>query len=163
MSMSVSTSLSDKIHEAVSYIQKYISATPQVGVILGTGLGGFAKEIEIDAQINYEDIPHFPQSTVESHAGEFLVGRVGGKDVVAMHGRFHFYEGYSLEEVTFPVRVMKALGVQELIVSNAAGGLNPLYKAGDLVIISDHINFMGVNPLVGPNDDKLGPRFPRYV
>ena len=152
--------LNIKIKEAVKFIQSKTDVEPKIGVILGTGLGGFAKSIDIKNTIHYKDIPHFPVSTVDSHAGEFLCGNVAGKPIVAMQGRFHYYEGYTLEQVTFPVRIMKALGIDILIVSNAAGGLNPLYNKGDLVIINDHINFMGVNPLIGPNDDDLGPRFP---
>ena len=132
---------------------------PTVGIILGTGLGGLADRIEKHKIIPYRDIPHFPESTVESHAGQLIAGHLGGKAVLAFQGRFHFYEGYSLEEVTFPVRVLAALGVRTLILSNAAGGLNLLFKPGDLMIIHDHINLMGVNPLRG-NTDEWGPRFP---
>jgi purine-nucleoside phosphorylase len=149
-----------RIEETRSFIQKHIKEEPTVGIILGTGLGGLAQKIENKVTISYEDIPHFWASTVVSHAGELVLGTLAGKSVVAMQGRFHYYEGYSLEEITFPVRVMKALGVSSLVVSNASGALNPLYKAGDLVIISDHINLMGVNPLVGLNDERLGVRFP---
>ncbi len=148
------------INQAVEFLQPQINVTPKVGLILGTGLGDLAQTMEQTACVAYKDIPHFAQSTVESHEGDFLAGYLAGCPIVAMQGRFHFYEGYRLDQITFPVRVMKALGVDLLVVSNAAGGLNPLYKTGDLVIISDHINFMGVNPLVGSNDDRLGPRFP---
>jgi len=133
---------------------------PEVGIILGTGLGGLADEISVDASIPYESLPGFPLSTVESHAGRLLLGRMGKRPVVAMQGRFHRYEGYGLAEVTFPVRVMRALGAQTLVVSNACGGMNPLWQPGDLVLLSDHINLLGDNPLIGANDDRLGPRFP---
>ncbi len=133
---------------------------PEVGIILGTGLGGLADEISVEASIPYESLPGFPLSTVESHAGRLLLGRMGKRPVVAMQGRFHRYEGYGLDEVTFPVRVMRALGAQTLVVSNACGGMNPLWEPGDLVLLSDHINLLGDNPLIGANDDRLGPRFP---
>ena len=149
-----------KEKEAADFILKHIDEKPKIGVILGTGLGGFSKTMKIKKSIKYEEIPHFPRSTVKSHAGEFLYGFINDNPVFAMQGRFHFYEGYSLLDVTFPVRVMKALGIEVLMVSNASGGLNPLFKQGDLMIIEDHINFMGVNPLIGPNDDALGQRFP---
>ena len=152
--------LKTKISEAAEFIKQNITEIPKVGVILGTGLGGFAKCLEIKSTIKYEDIPHFPESTVESHVGEFLSAKIGDNNIVVMQGRFHFYEGYSLEQVTFPVRVMRALGIDTLIVSNAVGGINPLYAKGDLVVLDDHINFMGVNPLIGPNDNELGERFP---
>jgi purine-nucleoside phosphorylase len=150
----------NRIKEAVDYIRTVTRLSTPIGIILGTGLGGLADEIEQDTSISYDKIPHFPVSTVESHAGRFLFGKLGGKDVVAMQGRFHHYEGYDLGQVTFPVRVMKELGISILIVSNAAGGLNPQFEVGDLVMITDHINFQGVNPLTGPNDETLGPRFP---
>jgi purine-nucleoside phosphorylase len=152
--------LFDQIEEARQFIQSRWTSRPQVGIILGTGLGGFAGDIDTDQRIPYADIPHFPQSTVKSHAGRLVCGRLSGKTVVAMEGRFHFYEGYSLKKITFPVRVMKALGCEVLIVSNACGGMNPQYAKGDLMIIEDHINLLGDNPLIGPNDDRLGPRFP---
>ena len=129
-------------------------------MILGTGLGALADDIEIEASIGYEELPNFPLSTVESHRGRLLCGMLGGKTVIAMQGRFHRYEGYSLQQVTFPVRVLRALGADTLIVSNACGGMNPLWRAGDLMLIADHINLLGDNPLIGPNDDALGPRFP---
>ena len=131
-----------------------------VAIILGTGLGGLATEMTVEARIEYGDIPHFPLSTVESHAGRLLCGTLGGKTVVAMQGRFHRYEGYSLQQVTFPVRVLQALGAKTLIVSNACGGMHPLWAPGDLMLIADHINLLGDNPLIGPNDDRLGSRFP---
>jgi purine-nucleoside phosphorylase len=133
---------------------------PSVAIILGTGLGGLAEEIALESVIPYEEIPGFPLSTVESHAGRLLLGRLGGKPVVARQGRFHRYEGYDLGQVTYPVRVLHALGAETLIVSNACGGMHPLWSPGDLMLIADHINLLGENPLVGPNDDRLGPRFP---
>ncbi|MDN4074635.1 MULTISPECIES: purine-nucleoside phosphorylase [Fictibacillus] len=153
--------LLSKINEAVSTIQsKAEKAAPEIGLILGSGLGELADEIENPVHIDYSDIPHFPVSTVEGHAGRLVVGRLNGKTVVAMQGRFHFYEGYSMQDVTFPVRVMKGLGVKLLIVTNACGGMNPEFSAGDLMIIDDHLNMTGANPLIGPNDAELGPRFP---
>ncbi len=152
--------LRSEIKDAVDFIRTKTRATPAIGIILGTGLGALADEIEKDLSISYDEIPHFPVSTVESHAGRFLFGKLGGKDVIAMQGRFHYYEGYDLRQVTFPVRVMKEIGVKILIVSNAAGGLNPQFEIGDLVMITDHINFQTANPLTGPNDETLGPRFP---
>ncbi len=148
------------IDAAVSAIRARTDATPGVALILGTGLGGLARQVERPLVIEYTDIPGFPTSTVESHAGRLLVGTLGGKSVVAMQGRFHRYEGYSLGQVTFPVRVLRALGAPTLIVSNACGGMHPLWSPGDLMLISDHINLLGDSPLVGPNDDRLGPRFP---
>jgi purine-nucleoside phosphorylase len=148
------------IDRAVAAIRAKFGATPHAAVILGTGLGGLAAEIMDQVTIEYPEIPGFPTSTVESHAGRLLCGRLGGKIVVAMQGRFHRYEGYSLQQVTFPIRVLKALGARALIVSNACGGLNPDWAAGDLMLIADHINLLGDNPLIGPNDDRLGPRFP---
>lgn len=149
-----------KINETRAAIRKKVAVKPTVGIILGTGLGELVKEIKGKKSIPYGDLPNFPVSTVESHESQLVFGRIGQKNVLAMQGRFHFYEGYSMKEVTFPVRVMKALGVKTLIVSNAAGGMNPNFKAGDLMVITDHINLMGDNPLIGPNDDTLGPRFP---
>jgi len=152
--------LKRSINEAVAFIRTKTKSTPQIGIILGTGLGALVNEISKEIQIEYDKIPNFPVSTVESHAGRLIFGKLGGKDVVAMQGRFHFYEGYDMIEVTFPVRVMKELGVQILIVSNAAGGMNPQYSVGELVLITDHINFQGQNPLIGKNDETLGTRFP---
>lgn len=149
-----------QIKESTAYIQSKTSVQPSIGIILGTGLGGLVKEIEIIDQINYEDIPHFPVSTVESHSGKLIFGRIGGKNVVAMQGRFHYYEGYSLQQVTFPVRVMKLLGIERLFVSNASGGVNPDFEVGEIMIMNDHINLFPGNPLIGKNIDKLGPRFP---
>jgi purine-nucleoside phosphorylase len=154
------TELRQHIDEAVRFLRTKTTAQPAVGIILGTGLGGLAKEINQDVVIEYEDIPHFPVSTVESHHGRLIFGTLGGKSVVAMQGRFHFYEGYSMQQVTFPVRVMKFLGVNTLLISNAAGGMNPPWRKGSVMIITDHINLQGDNPLIGPNDDSLGPRFP---
>jgi purine-nucleoside phosphorylase len=152
--------LFDRIQEAAAVVRGRSRLEPDVGIILGTGLGGLADEIAVDASIPYESLPGFPLSTVESHAGRLLLGRMGNRPVVAMQGRFHRYEGYGLAEVTFPVRVMRALGAKILIVSNACGGMNPLWSPGDLVLLSDHINLLGDNPLIGANDDRLGPRFP---
>jgi purine-nucleoside phosphorylase len=149
-----------RIQEAGETIRKTCVFSPQVGVILGTGLGMLADQIRVVGRIRYCDIPHFPVSTVDTHAGELIFGTVSSKPVVVMSGRFHAYEGYSMQQVTFPVRVAKALGIRVLIVSNAAGGLNPQFASGDLMVITDHINLMGDNPLIGPNDDGLGPRFP---
>jgi purine-nucleoside phosphorylase len=150
----------DAIERAAEAIRARFDRIPDVGIILGTGLGALAKEIETKATIDYPSIPGFPRSTVESHAGRLLCGTLGGKTVVAMQGRFHRYEGYSLQQVTFPVRVLKALGAKALVVSNACGGMRPDWKAGDLMLITDHINMLGDNPLIGANDDRLGPRFP---
>ncbi len=152
--------LRDCIRESVEAIRVSYDGSPVVGIVLGTGLGSLADRIEDPCRLSYSDIPHFPSSTVDSHAGELVFGTLSGKIVMAMAGRFHAYEGYSLQQVTYPIRVAKALGVRALIVSNAAGGLNPQFKAGDLMLITDHINMMGDNPLIGPNDDELGPRFP---
>ncbi|WJP99389.1 purine-nucleoside phosphorylase [Geobacillus stearothermophilus] len=148
------------IEKAADVLRQRMPAPPAIGLILGSGLGVLAEEIEEAVRIPYEEIPGFPVSTVEGHAGRLVCGRLEGAAVVAMQGRFHYYEGYSLREVTFPVRVMKALGVRQLIVTNAAGGVNKQFRPGDLMIISDHINLLGTNPLIGPNDPELGPRFP---
>lgn len=150
----------DQIQEAVSLIQKLHPAGVPIGIILGTGLGNLGNQIEVELEIDYKDIPHFPISTVESHSGKLIFGTLSGKKVVAMKGRFHYYEGYSMKEVTFPVRVMKKLGVNTLLVSNACGGLNPEQEVGDVMIITDHINLFTENPLRGKNYDELGPRFP---
>ncbi len=152
--------LRSMMDEAVRYIRSRIAVQPAVGIILGTGLGGLVAEIEDGVALDYQDIPHFPISTVESHHGKLIFGHIAGKPVVAMQGRFHYYEGYTLKQVTFPVRVMHALGVRTLLISNAAGGMNPLFRRGDIMMIWDHINLIGDNPLIGPNDDTLGPRFP---
>lgn len=150
----------NKIKETVSFIQEKTGFEPEIGIVLGTGLGGLVNEIEIEQRISYEDIPNFPVSTVESHSGELILGTVHGKKVIAMRGRFHYYEGYSLQECTFPIRVFKLLGVERLLISNASGGVNPDHIIGEIMIISDHINFFPGNPLIGPNLDDLGPRFP---
>lgn len=150
----------NKRDEALTYIQGETDMRPNYIIILGTGLGHLADEIEIKHTISYAHIPHFPVSTVESHAGRLLFGELGGKEVVAMQGRFHYYEGYSMQEIVFPLRVLKANGTDTLIVSNACGGLDPNFKRGEIMLINDHINMLGDNPLIGPNDDDLGPRFP---
>lgn len=149
-----------KRKEAINYIQSRTDMKPNYMLILGTGLGQLADELDIETEIKYTDIPHFPLSTVESHAGKLLFGRLGGKEVVAMQGRFHFYEGYDMNQIVFPVRVLKENGADTLIVSNACGGMNPFYKRGDIMLICDHINLLGDNPLIGPNDDEMGLRFP---
>jgi purine-nucleoside phosphorylase len=149
-----------QVLEAAGAIGERSSLRPEIGIILGTGLGRLASEIDEEVAIPYGEIPGFPVSTVETHDGRLIFGRLGGVPVVAMQGRFHLYEGYTPHEVTFPVRVLKELGVETLLISNAAGGMNPQWKKGELMLITDHINFQGVNPLVGPNIDEWGPRFP---
>jgi len=146
--------------EAVSFIKERLPINPEYLLILGTGLGELAEEMTINLELPYKDIPHFPVSTVESHTGKLLMGYLGGKPVMAMQGRFHYYEGYSMNQIVFPIRVAKMLGIQTLLVSNACGGLNPNFQRGDIMLINDHINFLGDNPLIGPNDPDLGPRFP---
>ena len=146
--------------EAVTFIKKRLPIDPEYLLILGTGLGQLAEEMTVELELPYEEIPHFPVSTVESHAGKLLIGYLGGKSIMAMQGRFHYYEGYSMNQIAFPVRVAKMLGIQTLLVSNACGGLNPNFERGDIMLINDHINFLGDNPLIGPNDPDLGPRFP---
>jgi purine-nucleoside phosphorylase len=158
--MTVTMSLYDRVQAAAGVVRGQSALVPEIGIILGTGLSGLAREIAIEAEVPYAEIPGFPLSTVETHAGRLLLGRLGGRPVVAMQGRFHRYEGYDLQQVTFPVRVLHALGARTLIVSNACGGMNPLWAPGDLVLLSDHINLLGDNPLVGPNDERLGSRFP---
>ena len=148
------------IDEAVSFIRSRSALKPETGIILGTGLGGLVREIVPETVLDYGEIPHFPLSTVESHQGKLILGTLAGKSVVAMQGRFHFYEGYSMQQVTFPVRVMKALGISILLISNAAGGMNPQFSKGSIMVITDHINLIGDNPLIGRNDNELGPRFP---
>jgi purine-nucleoside phosphorylase len=148
------------LDEAVGAIRGAGDWSPELGIILGTGLGALIRDIRIDAELEYAEIPHFPVSTVESHSGRLIFGKLEGRSVVAMQGRFHFYEGYTLQQVSFPVRVMQKLGVETLFVSNACGGMNPIYRRGDLMRIDDHINLIGDNPLRGPNIDELGPRFP---
>lgn len=149
-----------KIKETTNYLFSKINEKPEYGIILGTGLGGLANEIDVTIKIPYEAIPNFPVSTVKGHHGQLIFGKIAGKPVVAMQGRFHYYEGYSLEEVTFPVRVMKFLGIEQLIVSNASGGVNPTFEIGDIMLINDHLNLFPGNPLIGRNEATLGPRFP---
>ncbi len=152
--------LAESIDGAVAAVRRHTDLTPDIGIILGTGLGGLTDVIEVESAVPYDTIPGFPVSTVESHAGRLLLGRLAGRPVVAMQGRFHRYEGYGLDQVTFPVRVMRALGAEVLLVSNACGGMHPLWPPGDLMLIEDHINLLGDNPLIGINDETLGPRFP---
>jgi len=149
-----------KIKEAVSFIRTKTTDEYPVGIVLGTGLGALAKEIDVELSLDYGDIPYFPISTVETHHGKLIFGTLAGKKVVAMQGRFHFYEGYSMHQIVFPVRVMKQLGVKTLGITNACGGLNPAFSKGDIMLIDDHINLLGSNPLIGPNDQEIGPRFP---
>jgi purine-nucleoside phosphorylase len=152
--------LIEQINEAVAFIQSKFTGNPEFGIILGSGLGNFTAEINTPVEIPYSDIPHFPVSTVEGHQGKLLIGEIEGRLIVAMAGRFHFYEGYSAEQVVFPIRVMKFLGIRALLISNAAGGVNPAFKVGDLMIIRDHISFSVINPLIGKNHSEFGPRFP---
>ena len=149
----------DRITTITKFLTQKIPYAPEVGIILGTGLGGLVEKIDIDYTISYEDIPNFPLSTVEGHKGRLIFGKLSDKKVIAMQGRFHFYEGYSIQEVTLPVRVMKLLGITQLIISNASGGVNPDYEVGDLMVLNDHINLIP-SPLIGPNMDSFGPRFP---
>lgn len=149
-----------RIDEAVTHIRDQYSGTPRFGLILGTGLGSLSSEFEVESRIHYSEIPHFPVSTAESHEGVLELGRVAGEPCAVMKGRVHYYEGYSMEEVTFPIRVLRALGARRLIITNAVGGLVPTFRLGDLFVTTDHINLMGDNPLIGPNDESLGPRFP---
>ena len=153
----------EDVQEATAAVRERWKGTGSVGIVLGTGLGALASEIAAEATIPYGEIPHFPRSTVESHRGQLVCGQLAGRSVVAMEGRFHLYEGYTAADVTFPIRVMKELGCETLLVSNAAGGLNPLHRKGDIVVIEDHINLLGLNPLIGPNDDRLGVRFPDLI
>jgi purine-nucleoside phosphorylase len=153
----------EDVQEASGFVRSRWGGAPKVGLILGTGLGALAREIAAEAVLPYPEVPFFPQSTVLGHRGQLVCGTLAGQAVMAMDGRFHLYEGYSAAQVTFPIRVMKELGCHCLLVSNAAGGLNPLHRRGDLVVIEDHINLMGVNPLVGPNDERLGTRFPDLI
>ena len=152
--------LINKINETLAVIREETKDEYPVGIILGTGLGGLVKDIKIECEIDYSLLPHFPLSTVESHKGKLIFGTIGDKKVVAMQGRFHFYEGYTMQQITYPVRVMKFLGVKALLVSNACGGMNPHYRRGDVMLMADHINLIGDNPLIGKNEDELGPRFP---
>ena len=156
----MASELRRRIDEAASFVRARTSVRPETGVILGTGLGDFAGALDVDAVVPYQQIPHFPHSTVESHAGELHLGDLAGRPVAIMKGRVHYYEGYRMDQVAFPVRVLKALGCQTLIITNAVGGMNPNMPAGTLVVTTDHINLMGDNPLIGENDDTLGPRFP---
>ncbi len=149
-----------KFNESLSYLKTAYPLTPEVGIVLGTGLGNFSDKVEIEEEINYGDIPHFPLSTVEGHKGKLIFGNLNGKKVVCMAGRFHFYEGYDAEQVVFPIRMMKLLGIKALLLSNAAGGVNPDFNVGDLMIITDHVSFFTRNPLIGKNISEFGPRFP---
>lgn len=153
-------SIATELDNAVSVVRSRSTLQPDVAIVLGTGLGGLTEEIQCETAIGYEEIPGFPLSTVESHAGRLLLGSLGGKQVVAMQGRFHRYEGYSMQQIVFPVRIMRLLGAHTLIVSNACGGMHPLWYPGELMLIADHINLLGDSPLIGPNDERLGPRFP---
>ncbi|MFC1821931.1 purine-nucleoside phosphorylase [Thermodesulfobacteriota bacterium] len=150
----------EKVQETVDFLSDKVGVPPRIGMITGTGLGGLTEKIEANFRIPFEDIPHFPRSTIEGHKGTLVAGSLGGKAVMAMEGRFHIYEGYSLQEITFPIRVMSGLGIDHLFVSSAAGGLNPQFNSGDVMLTTDHINFTGQNPLIGPNLDEFGPRFP---
>jgi len=149
-----------QISETKSFLKDRLKVEPEIGIILGTGLGGLIKELQLDQQIDYDQIPNFPVSTVEGHDGRLLLGKLSGKTILAMQGRFHLYEGYSMQQITFPVRVMYELGIRTLLISNAGGGMNPQFRKGDIMVIDDHINFFGDNPLIGPNLDEYGPRFP---
>jgi purine-nucleoside phosphorylase len=153
-------SMYDMIIEAKTFIEKKSNVKPECGIILGTGLGRLVDFIDVETVIPYETIPYFPVSTVETHAGKLIMGTLGGKPVMAMQGRFHFYEGYTMQQIVFPVRVMKFMGVRSLVVSNAAGGINPLFPPGTIMAITDHINLLGGNPLIGPNDLRIGPQYP---
>lgn len=150
----------NRIKETKQYIQTKSNLKPEIGIILGTGLGGLVADIDISNELVYSDIPNFPVSTVESHAGKLIFGKIAGKDVIVMQGRFHYYEGYSMQEITFPIRIMKELGIKVLLISNASGGMNPQFSKGDLMILNDHINLLGSNPLIGSNLEEYGPRFP---
>ncbi|MEO6894995.1 MAG: purine-nucleoside phosphorylase [Ginsengibacter sp.] len=150
----------NEINEAITFIQTKYTSKPLAGIVLGSGLGSFANEIEVECEIPYQDIPHFPVSTVKGHSGKLIFGDLAGKKVVAMAGRFHYYEGYSTKEVVFPIRVLKFLGIQTLLISNAAGGINPTFKVGDLMVIRDHISMLTINPLLGKNEEIFGERFP---
>lgn len=156
----MASDLLNRIRESAAWIQARAKTRPELGIILGTGLGDFAGALELDVALPYEDIPHFPHSTVESHAGELHLGRLAGRPVAVMKGRVHFYEGYTMQQVAFPVRVLKALGCETLVVTNSCGGMNPDMPPGSIIVTTDHVNLMGANPLIGPNDDELGPRFP---
>jgi purine-nucleoside phosphorylase len=148
------------LRQTAAFIKKSYPHEPAIGIVLGSGIGNFAREIDVELQLDYSSIPDFPVSTVKGHSGHLIFGKLGGKRVVAMAGRFHYYEGYNVDQVVFPVRLMRFLGVKTLLLSNAAGGMNPAFRVGDLMIITDHISFFTANPLIGPNDDSFGPRFP---
>jgi len=150
----------EKVKETTEFLKSKTKITPEIGIVLGSGLGGLVQEIEVETRIDYEDIPHFPISTVEGHHGRLIFGMIGGKKAVVMQGRFHYYEGYTMQQVTFPIRVMKLLGIKRLFLSNASGGVNAGYSIGDLMILEDHINLLPSNPLVGVNHNEWGPRFP---
>lgn len=150
----------EKLIETTNFLKPYATANPAIAVVLGSGLGNFTKEIVVEKEIEYNDIPHFPVSTVDGHQGKLIIGSIAGKPIIAMAGRFHFYEGYTVQDVVLPIRVLKMLGIKTLLISNAAGGVNPRFKVGDLMIINDHISLATKNPLLGANDDRIGPRFP---
>ncbi len=150
----------EQLHETVTYIRQQCNTKAQIGIVLGSGLGNFIAELSVEKEISYNKIPHFPVSTVEGHSGKLIFGELGGKKIVAMAGRFHFYEGYTPQQIAYPIRVMKLLGVETVLISNAAGGTNQHFKVGDLMIIRDHISFFTINPLLGKNEEELGPRFP---
>lgn len=150
----------EKIQQTVVYLQEKINVEPLIGIVLGSGLGNLSKQIEVEIEIPYSQIPNFPVSTVKGHKGQLVFGKLGGKNIVAMQGRFHYYEGWTMQQVAFPIRVMKFLGIKTLILSNAAGGMNPEFKIGDIMLINDHINLFPDNPLMGLNDERFGPRFP---
>lgn len=152
--------MKEKLQQTVKFLKEKIKATPTIAVVLGSGLGKFADELQNAVAVPYRDIPNYPVSTVKGHDGKLVVGTVGGKTLIVMQGRFHYYEGYSIGEVTLPIRVMRALGANDLLITNASGGLNRNFHVGDLMVMTDHINFIGDNPLRGPNDEKIGPRFP---
>lgn len=156
----MSQSYYDKIQESVKFIKDKISQTPSIAIVLGSGLGNFTEQIDILHRFKYEDLPHFPPATVKGHAGELIIGTIDGQTVIAQSGRYHYYEGYNMKEVTFPIRVFKYLGVDNLIIASATGGIHEDYEAGDITIVNDHINLHNENPLNGPNDERLGPRFP---
>ncbi len=158
--MSVTNDLVERVDESIAAVRAHSALEPRVGIVLGTGLGALADMIEVDATVAYDDLPGFPIPTVETHSGRLVLGTLGGTPVAVMQGRFHRYEGYSLQEVTFPIRVLQRLGANTLVVSNVSGGMNPLWGVGELVLIDDHINFLGDSPLIGPNADEFGPRFP---
>lgn len=152
--------LKKQVEETTRFVRRHTGVKPEIGIILGTGLGDLVNEIEQETVLSYEDIPNFPVSTVEFHAGKLIFGKIAGRSIVAMQGRFHYYEGYTMRQITFPIRVMKYLGVETLLISNACGGMNPQFAKGDLMIMEDHINLLGDNPLIGMNDNEFGPRFP---